>query len=597
MKRTVAVLVMSLSVAASQGSRAGESGLKAALASIPSDAVAFVLIPSVETLDRDYQQTISAMGLEPLIPPAMKSIVGLLKQQVPALGGLDESGSLALVLMRADMLFGLLEKQALLIPTKDPQAMIASMEGQRWEEGLWSVKIAGQGGYAAISETHLIVAASAEVAKAIKDSKTGMDSRLKATELRALTGLDLALWIDADWLLKMLKPMIDGFLTPMMMHASGGAFSAMSAAMNKQQLDEFVEGVATVSLGVSLEPSGLGLRFAMTSKPGSELAKQTKIRTTTGSLLEGLPATEYMVALGETVGPAQRAASPKTLDSLFSILDDVEGIDAEQVQRFKALISELLPMISSIRAAVIPLAPGPDGLVGISVVMDVSDSKRWLELVGKKVDLGKQVLAGVGGKGSYGMLKELSTAITHKVDAEEINGVTVQHFKLDLARLKDVAEADLEKVMKVIGREGLLVRVAPVDSKTVVLRLGGGKGPMGVLIEQAKKREAPLARDAGIRKVASHLPKERAGVTYFAVDRIVTWVQNVMKVLEEEGPPFQMSAINAPVAVAVSGSDGLVQGDLFVPMELMIAVKNSAMALMAKTDSPDGASKSAPVQP
>ena len=70
-----------------------------------------------------------------------------------------------------------------------------------------------------------------------------------------------------------------------------------------------------------------------------------------------------------------------------------------------------------------------------------------------------------------------------------------------------------------------------------------------------------------------------------------------MKVLEEEGPPFQMSAINAPVAVAVSGSDGLVQGDLFVPMELLIAVKNSAMALMAKTDSPDGASKSAPVQP
>ncbi len=587
-----------MSVAASQGSRAGELGLKAALASIPADAVAFVFIPSVGTLDRDYQQAISTMGLEPLIPPAMKSLVGLLKQQVPALEGLDESGSLALVLMRADMLFGLLEKQALLIPTKDPKAMIALMEGQRWEEGLWTVKIAGQGGYAAISETHLIVAASADVAKAIKDSKTGMDSRLEATELRALTGLDLALWIDADRLLKMLKPMIDGFLTPMMMHASGGAFSAMSAEMNKQQLDLFVEGVATVSLGVSLEPSGLGLRGAMTSKPGSELAKRSKIRTTTGSLLEGLPATEYMVALGETANPAQWAASLKTLDSLFSILDDVEGIDAEQVKRFKALISELLPMISSIRAAVTPLAPGPDGLVGISVVMDVSDSKRWLELVGKKVDLGKQMLAAVGGKGTYDMLKELSAAITHEVEPEKINGVTVQHCKLDLARLKDVNEDDLAKAMKVIGREGLLVRVAAADSKTVVLSFGGGKGPMGALIEQARKREAPLARDAGIRKVAAHLPKERAEVAYFAVDRIVTWVQNVMKVLEEEGLPFQMPAISAPVAVAVSGDDGLVQVDLFLPMELLVTVKNSAMVLMgSKTAPPEGASKPAPAQP
>jgi hypothetical protein len=128
--------------------------------------------------------------------------------------------------------------------------------------------------------------------------------------------------------------------------------------------------------------------------------------------------------------------------------------------------------------------------------------------------------------------------------------------------------------------------MACVSPRTVVVGFGGGKTRMAKLIEQAKKDEPALANDEGIKKVVKSLPKERASVTYLAVDRILASVNRVMEALEEERLPVQMPTINAPLAMVGSGGDGWMQLDLFLPTELVIASKNAAMVMMGQAAAP-----------
>ena len=47
--------------------------------------------------------------------------------------------------------------------------------------------------------------------------------------------------------------------------------------MNKKNIDMLVNGMATLTVGLSLDNPGVGLRFAMTARAGSDLASQVKV--------------------------------------------------------------------------------------------------------------------------------------------------------------------------------------------------------------------------------------------------------------------------------------------------------------------------------
>ena len=562
--------------------------LASALAVIPEDAMGFVCVPSIKSLDSDYQQAISDLGLQQFIQPPMNSLIGMIRQFVPFLEGMDETGSLALVFMPVENIFELQMKQVVLIPTKEPKAMIEAMQGQAAEEDLWSVTIQGQPAYVAVGKGRLILAKQAEVAKAVKSSSASIGGKLKAHEKKGMEGLDLVVWIDGNRLFTLLKPMLDSVIAPMlMMQQSAGGFQAKSAELNKKQIDMMVNGMSSLMLGLSLDKSGLGLRFAMTGKPGSEMAKQLKLKNTSDSLLKGLPDGEYVFAFGQTADPEQtRTALKDQLDTWFDLGAETDKVDAEKLGQLKALIEEAAPMITGLRGSIEVLPAGPDGLFGVAIIADTSDSKKALELKGKLIELGREILADAAGKTENDELRQFHDALAYEKDAEEIAGVQVQHLKLDLAKVEDIDEEDREDILRVIGKEGVLVRLAPVGPRKVVAGFGGGTEWMAALIEQAKKSEAPLDSDPGIMKTASGVPKERASVAYLAVDRILAAANRVANALEEEPLPVQMPSIDAPLAMASSGGDGWVRFDMFAPTELLVASKNAAMIMMGQTETP-----------
>ena len=83
------------------------------------------------------------------------------------------------------------------------------------------------------------------------------------------------------------------------------------------------------------------------------------MRNTTDSLLKGLPATDYLLAFGQTADPDQARAALKDHDTLFSMGEEIEEIDPEKLKRARALIEEAVPMLTGLRGSIEALPPGP----------------------------------------------------------------------------------------------------------------------------------------------------------------------------------------------------------------------------------------------
>ena len=597
MNRRLASLMLCLSLAL-PGAAYSADAMSQALSTIPADAMGFVCVPSLKQLDADYQDTINTLALQMFVQPPANSLVTLLKQKMPLLEGMDENRPLTVVFMPVETIDQLSQSMVIQLWAAEPKVIIEAMQGQPGEGGVWTVNLMGQPAYAAIDKNRLIVAPTADLVKAVKDSKSGIDGKLKPEELKSLEGLDVAIWFGGDQLTKLVKPWVDGFILPMMMMQSAqGPFEAASAEMNKKNIEMLVNGASSMGMGLALDKGGLGLRFLMTSKPGTELANRMKVKQTTGTLLQGLPAGEYMLAIGQITDPAATKASLGDLDAMFGLADDVEGLDKEKVTQLKNVLHEWAPMATGFRLAIEALTPGPEGLFGVSFIVDTTDANRWLQHAATTIDLAKQIIAGLATddspEGEPGKMdedvKKILDAITHNAAAEEVGGLKVQHLKFDIAKIEEVDEEDWEQINKVVGKDGALLRMAPLGADKVVVTFGGGRDYLARLIEQAKKKDAPLDNDAGIKKVATYLPKDRGSVGYLAVDQVVVFIKNVMKALDEEVIPVQFPDLDAPMALSGSGGDGWVRGDLFIPAELMIAAKDAGMGLMGAMMAPPGA--------
>ena len=592
MKR-IALFCVALAAAFPTGIAQAADPLKESLSLVPADAIGFIAVPSMARLDADYQQAVGNLGLQSFVPPPMNSLVGAIKTYAPMLAGLDENGTLLVVIMPAASLPELQTKQALVIPTKDPKAMIEALGGTPAEGDLYSVTFFGQPSHAAIAKNNEVIAMMPDVVKAVKDSTAGIDTKLSANELGTLAGLDLIVWLDASRLLAIAKPLIDGLLMPMLAMQSGqSGLGAKSAEMNKQNIQMFFDGVGALTIGLALETTGLDLRLVMTARPGTELAKRTQVKPTSDPLLRGLPVADYLIAFGQTMAPEAVKSSVDDLKALLAVGGESEKIDKEKLAKFEKVITDAVTMISSARGMLEGLPAGPDGLFGLSLLVDTSDSKQWVGLIKDGLEMGKQLVTDAlkdEAAGDQETVTQALQALTYTERAETIAGTSVNHIKFDIDKIaeqQEVDEEDLEQAKKVVGKEGLLLRIAAVDNKQVMIAFGGGEPRAAKLIEAAKSAGAPLSETPGIKKVSPNLPKERASVAYVAIDHIIRTVQTVQKVLDEEVLPLQMPPVQAPIGLAGTGGDGWSQFDLFIPTDLMVAGKNAAMAMMGGGQAP-----------
>ncbi|MCO6436128.1 MAG: hypothetical protein J5J06_03480 [Phycisphaerae bacterium] len=553
--------------------------MKDVLRTIPGDAMGVLAVPSLKQLDTDYQQSIKDLGLGDMVAPPFDSLIGMLKANLPMLEGIDEAGAFAVVVMPANNLFEIKMKQALIIPAKEPRAMLEKMGATPGEEDTWNVNFMGTPTVAMTGEKHITLAMMKPTLDAIKKSERNLADTLPAYELDAMDGLDIALWLDAATLVKMIKPMIDvGFAqAAMAAESDSGSFQAKQMELSKKQMDMLLDGAGQVLLGISVSPTGLGMRFLLKAQTGTELASQMQLSNTKDSLLSGIPDGKYLVAGGQVMTEEQAKASKDQIEAYANLLESIEGIDKAKLDEIRNTLKDWSANIRGLRFVAEMLSGGND-LLGAAVVFETTDGQKWISMTTGVIEKARE-LAMSADKTEGGELTTAMKALTLKRDAEDVNGVKVQQLSFDLSKM-DVDEEDIEDINKVIGKEGITIRMGAAGDKAAVITFGGGKDYFARVAKAAKSNEAALAKNPGIQTVTKGQPEALNQVFFMAPDRILETINAVMTRMEEEPLPVKVPELTSPVAMIGVGGDGWSRMDLVLPMEVLKAGKDMAMTMM-----------------
>ena len=531
------------------------------LAGVPGNAWAVLCVRNVGELDHKLMKLAQQLNVPPMSPLSMaKGMLGMIE-------GVDDNGGVAMVLMPVPNIMDPSQGMAILVPCQDFTALTSMMEPEDVGEGVSRVLLAGEESYIAPHGAFAVLGPSPAPLKAVLAAKDSPNFGKGMTkhQLERFAGDDLTLWINMEGLTA--DPGVQGMLTSLAM-MSGGSFKT-----------EELKDIQNLAMTVRLEQSGLRLGFYAGMKEDTEQAK-TIASGPTGSktLLTGLPQDDFVVAFGSEASKEQAAKSAKDFAGMLNnpmVAMQLQA-DPEKLKRLSDIVVGMVGGMRHLAFSISGLPAGPDGLIGLAKVVTVEgDAPAKCAQVAEIIQL---ISSGLVQGEQAGEVEEAMSMIKYTPAAETLGGVKVDHLAINIDQMEEVAEEDFAKVKKVVGKEGILFRMAAVDDKRIAATFGGGKERMQKVIELIKSGGAPLSADEGIKRVAATLPRQRSVEGYLAVDRLIATIITIAKAIDQaEGAPPAFPSINAPLAL-VGGpvGKGGYQVDVSLPMEFIVAAKDYA---------------------
>ncbi len=521
------------------------------LVAVPGGAWAVLCVPKVAKLDRELMSFTQRLQL-----PMMVSPVAMAKMMTGLRIGFDDNGGFAAALLPTSNLGAIAQSVVIFLPTVDFEAMLEPMALQPAEGGMSKLYFMDQESYAAPFGKFAALAQNQEtLSKALK-ATTSFRDVLDEGRLARIRKDDITLWVN-------LKAI-----------TSSDLFAAFEPMLMMLRMDtKMIREFTDASLSVSLKQAGVNLGMHIAADPASEMGRAMSLAgTTTESLLTGLPKDPFVVAFGSMMSEAAAKQAADSVDQMIEKQSAQAGDMKDLLNEMRPVIGNLIRHTRHVSFSAGALPEGADGMIAVTMVVTTDDeSKRVCDSVEKALDTMKSTLAETPEAAEWLNIFKFSR------NAETVGNVKVDHLKITLPE-----DPDIEKITKVLGTDGILVRLAVVDDQRVAITLGGGAARMRQVIEVVKSKKAPLADDEGLKHVAPNVPRERSQEIYFSVDRLVKLIESIAKATDNESPiPVSLPELNAPVVmvVAPSGKAGA-QHEVFLPMELIRAVKDAAGAQM-----------------
>lgn len=559
---------------------------KALLDAIPSDAWAYVAIPSLENLDGKVAMMSKKLGL-----PA-QSLVGMAQGMLGLGELLDSAGGMAIVV--TDFKTMSPEGIAMLMPSSDPDALIKKLtaagggddeedEDAPADKDVTKGMLMGQPVFAAKKGKFAVLGRSRDACIAVVKAKKSVGAAMEKQRLAAYGKSDVIISLAISKWLKQFEPQIKAML-PMLAAGAGG-----DATQITRQIDQLMKSGADVEstdLCIRMDESGVSIVGMGTPRGGSDLASTlSKRKPQKESLLARLPKETFAIAFGAIASEV----TSKDIDELTETLPaqlkqfgDEITFDEDKVKSLARNLGELSKMLGKSAVAVSILPDGSDGVLGATAVVECSNPEEVISSLGKLVKEFK-------GLSDAEEFTKACEGVVHRVGAEDIGGAKVDTLSVDLAKLMpDIEAEEADSYKKLVGKDGFMLRFAQAGKDAVVFGVGGGKKRFATLIESASSKGAGLGGDAGITNVDKFLPDAKTAEFYVAIDAIVDGVQKTMATLGEDSDvPIKLGKINAPLGGSTTVDSGSGRLDLFVPMELITSLKDAFMAAQAGDDEDD----------
>lgn len=520
------------------------------LAVVPEEAWVVFAAPKIGDLDKKLTGLVQQLLNQSISP------LGVLRNQLGLIAGIRDDAGGAVVLMPVEG--DPMKSIAFLVPTTDLKELLSVMEPEDAGDGLSKVMLAGSTTYAAAKGGFAVLARSADLVKKIVKSEGRFSSKCAPPQLKRFAADDVSLLVNVEAAAS--SPLAQQFLAFM--------------AANKVDTSWLTE-LRALQISLRFDPKGIRLGAYADSKPGSRTARIAASQIATDkSLLVGLPKENYVLALGSGLSAEGAVESAKALENLLSAAIAQAGPDAEPLARISQKCLAILGRARGAALTVSALPEGPQGLVGLACVTTFEGgATQALAEIGKIVESVNELLASKAGEKLDGALLELTPS------AEKAGAADVARLLVRTDRIKEM-NADARGVLqKVVGEEGLVLRLAAVDSDRLAVTFGGGLSRTQTVVNLARENQSPLDEDAGINSLRQILPKERSAEMYVAVDRLLKLAKDVARVTDAEFPPINVPELPAPVGIASApaGKTGT-QSEVYFPMELIQAIRDLMLA-------------------
>jgi hypothetical protein len=566
------------------------------LKAVPADAWGFLAAPDLEHFNKDILALAQRIGL-PVGPGGMiGSPLEFVKMNLGLDQGLATHGGVAVVVLPGNSFSTANERVALLLPTGDIKALTAPFGAADAGDNLLRASymqqqflIGSKNGYAVLTaiepapeededQAKANEAKAKKTIEAVTKSEKSIDAKMDQARVADFDKNDLYVWGNLDALVKAAKE--EGLLESLMAAVKANAGPDQQfQLLGLGQLIELIDQASSVAIGLNLDDKGIGLHVVGSAQPDSELGRYLAGPTDTDKpLMVGLPDEPFVLAIGQRIDKAQAKLAAQNLTQVidaFFASDDVKSlINLEKLAPFKEKLLQVPTTLGGelFSFSVSALPQGPDGLVGVAMVVDCDDSAAAQELVGGLLTAAKDVVTDE-------QIKEALEVVHYTPKAETLDGVRVDHVVVDLKSVTELDAQDIAIAEKIVGNEGMLMRIlAPTPTRLAVV-FGGGKKRASEVLAICKASQAPLADNTGIQRVQPALPKMRNLDFFVALDNGFALVKNIMTV-RGEMLPIDLPKVDAPVAIIRSGDADTGRVDLFIPIQLIQPLAQMAMQAM-----------------
>lgn len=587
----LSVLLTVLPAAMAQETPAAPAAGSSLLEAIPKDATAFFAIRNLKELDGKITAFAGKLdfklGGEGAMWPAPLTWV---KETLQIGNGLDENGGVAVVLLNCANVKTsgeAMTRMALFLPTTKPDAMAEALGGQK-QENAYSLLLAGQPMLATAGKNHLVLAQTPDSLREALKSGGGVGQSMSKDRIAAFGQDDLFGWVNFRGVSPDLRKEIENALTGLV--NLGGTVDPTAAAEGAKNLTKWLEEGDVVAFSVRIDAQkGVLLSGYSALKPDTEYGRiLAGTKPPTEPLLIGLPDESVICAFGSGSNgsvPGVEEQIRKGLDQALSEEMLTSIISPENLKSFKDELVKLLVQVDAINLSMAGLpAESGDGMIGLLSVVTVKDSRKWQAQARSLFATVKNMIVKAAQQPDITEeeLKAVEAAIQIKENAETLGTAAVDHFVIDLAQIPDLTEDDIAEVKAVIGKEGILVRIAAMDPTHVVISFGGGVKRCQAVIGNVSEAKAPLADNKFIKMVADRLPKgPRLSEGYLHLENLLTLVVAISNQLNTPFPFPLAIPETAPLSLSsVKVGDTAQQIDILIPMEAILAAKRALEPLM-----------------
>ena len=528
------------------------------LTSVPGEAVGFVCIPDPGELDADVKSAIESLGFGGMVPLPDNSMLTMAQAQLPALKGLDREQPMIVAIMPGDDVENMDDTQVVMIPTKDPEAMLKDLNGSESGDH-WTINIMGKSLVADAESNYVLIADRAEILDQVEASEGTMDKLLSSDVAGGMADLDVVIGLNVQALSSLITPWLEANLYPMLDAQASSDLEKDQMALQKKQIAKLLNGLNSMLIGIRMEDNALALRVVLGAKDGSELAKSMHVAVSSDSMLDGLPGGDWVLAGGQVMDLAQAKVQATNLDEMFSAYENAEGVDAAAMADLKSSLSRWMEISRGYRMSV-SAAEGGDGVIAATMIAKAENSEEWLKLTKQSFDKAKALLDGLG--------DDLSEILDTMSMADADGGL---NLKIDLSGLSKLDEDELEMIENIVGSD-MSFEMKAVNDTDVLIYFGG----------EPAAASSSEAENAGINALADFLPTERNSVNYIFVDEAIELARKVLIAIDEDDLPFVTPEIEAPIAITATDGENWSMVDFVIPMEVIEAGRDIGMTMMGR---------------